>query len=79
MTEIANGKATKFRELAEKRVSKILNGIRHVGNLSSRSTYDYRPDQVAKMFKAIRDELTNAEDRFSKAPKKGEQRSFSLE
>jgi hypothetical protein len=71
-----NGKADKFRAIAERRVSNVLKTLRHIGNLSNRSTYDYSPDQINKMFKAIRAELDVAEDRFK--PKAGLQ-EFTFE
>jgi hypothetical protein len=67
MTEqqMTNGKAVKFLSFAEKRVSKVLTNIRQVGKLSRRGTYDYSPEQVEKMFKAMRDELDAAERAFT--------------
>ena len=59
-----NGKANRFRKQAEKRVVKALSLIRKVGDLSNRALYDYHPDQVVKVFEAMRDELDAAESRF---------------
>ena len=78
MTEVANGKAAKFKDLAEKRVTKTLNGIRQISNLSNRAGYDYRPDQVSKIFKTIREAVDAAEDRFNQSSKTA-QRSFMLD
>lgn len=63
-TQAMNGKAVKFRTIAEKRVSMILKRIRMIGRLSRRSSYNYTPEQVAKMFAAMRDELDAAEQKF---------------
>lgn len=71
-----NGKAAKFRELAEHRVSKTLIRIRQLGHLSRRTSYDYEPDQVEKMFKALRDEIAIVESRFNQH--KSEQPSFTF-
>jgi hypothetical protein len=60
-----NLKALKFRTLAEQRVSNILRTIRRVGKLSRRSTYEYTPDQVEKMFRSMRQELDAAEHLFA--------------
>jgi hypothetical protein len=62
---VSNGKAEKFHMLAEKRVTKLLTGMRRVGNLSRRASYDYTPDEVAKMFDAIRKATDEAEARFT--------------
>lgn len=59
-----NGKALKFRTLAEKRVSKLLQRVRGLGHLSRRGSYEYSPEQVAHMFDAIRFELDAAEQKF---------------
>lgn len=80
MTNIGNGadKAAKFRELATRRVSKIVKGIRQIGNLSSRGNYEYTPTQVSKIFQAMRDEMSAAEERFSR-PAKSSPKEFSLD
>jgi len=69
MTE-ANGKADRFRVLAEKRVSRVLTTIRRIGNLGRRNAYQFTDEQVAKMFKAMRDELDAAEAKFAPPVKK---------
>jgi GTP cyclohydrolase I len=58
-------KALKFRALAENRVSLAIKTIRRIGNLSTRDRYEYTPEQVAKMFEAMRDELDAAERKFA--------------
>jgi hypothetical protein len=60
-----NGKALKFRSLAEKRVTLAMKTIRRIGKLSRRSSYDYEPEQIDKMFAALRSEITAAELQFS--------------
>ena len=60
---MANGKSVKFQSLAEKRVSKVLRTVGQIGNLSGHS-YEYEPEQVAEMFKAMRDALDAAETKF---------------
>lgn len=63
-------KNEKFKRLAEKRTRKVLNEVRILSNLSNKGLYDYTPEQLRKIFGAIRDSLTKAEARF-----KGEQKS----
>lgn len=53
-----------FIRLAEKRVSRTINDIRLIGNLSDRSNYDYSDDQVQKIFAALRRETTACRKRF---------------
>lgn len=65
MDQLVNGKALKFRTIAERRVSSALKTIRSIGNLSRRGSYDYRPEQVEKMFAAIRQELDAVEMKFT--------------
>jgi hypothetical protein len=60
-----NGKALKFRALAEKRVSLAMKTIRRIGMLSHRGSYEYEPEQIDKMFAALRSEITAAELQFS--------------
>lgn len=79
MDQAINGKAIKFRAFAERRVTTVIKAIRRVGNLSRRATYDHHPDQVAKMFKAIRDELDAAELKFSPPEKDSQFPLFKLD
>jgi len=48
-------KSAKFKELAQKRVSRILKGVAGLAKLSATARYRYTPDQVEKMFSAIGD------------------------
>lgn len=54
----------KFKRLAEKRTRKILNEIRVFSNLSNKSLYDYTPEQLRKIFGAIKYSVSKAEARF---------------
>ncbi len=60
----------KFVELANKRVSKALKSIQLIGNLSNRSNYDYRDDDIAKIIRALQDEVAACRKRFDIALKK---------
>jgi hypothetical protein len=57
-------KAERFKRLAEKRVRKVLDDIRIVSNLHNRGLYDYTPEQLRKIFAAMKDALAKAEARF---------------
>jgi len=76
----ANGKALKFRMLAEKRVSTAINVIRRIGNLSRNGSYEYSPEQVKKIFGVLRREIDEAESKFAPQEKKSKPSSvFQLD
>jgi hypothetical protein len=60
----------KFVTLANKRVSRALKSIQLIGNLSNRSNYDYTDEDIAKIFRALQDELAACKKRFDLASKK---------
>lgn len=55
----------KFRRVAPKRVQRLLREIRLIGNLGNRNHYDYKQDEVDKIFNAIEGELQVAKSRFA--------------
>lgn len=70
----------RFVDLANKRVSKALQTIRLIGNLSNRSNYDYTEDDVVKIFRALHEETAACKKRFDLALKKqGTKKLFNLE
>jgi hypothetical protein len=69
----------KFVDLANRRVSKALQTIKLIGNLSNRSNYDYTPDDVAKIFKALQEEIAGCRKRFDLALNKQSVKKFNLE
>lgn len=80
MLEVALREAdrSKFVELAGKRVTKALNDIRLIGNLSNRSNYDYTEEDVAKIFRALTDEVSACRKKFELASKKPGKPRFEL-
>ena len=60
----------KFIELTEKRVTKTLDSIRLIGNLSDKRYYDYDEKDVKQIFRALSKELSASKNRFSDALKK---------
>jgi hypothetical protein len=50
-------KRAKFVGLAEKRVSRLLNDIRLIGNLANRSNYSYNDQDVARIFNVLDQEV----------------------
>ncbi|MDX2277644.1 MAG: hypothetical protein NW206_19510 [Hyphomonadaceae bacterium] len=69
----------KFVELANKRVSKALKSIQLIGNLSNRSNYDYSDEDVAKIMRALSDEIAACRKKFELATKKQTGTQFELE
>ncbi len=57
-------KREKFKELAEKRVNNALKNIQLIGNLSNASAYEYDDEDVKKIFRALKDEISLAEAKF---------------
>lgn len=73
------GDRRKFVDLAQNRVSKALKDIQLIGNLSNRSNYDYTEEDVAKIMKALSDELSACRKKFDLAMKKQSKPTFELE
>ena len=55
----------KFRRVAAKRVERVLHEIQLIGNLGSRTHYDYSQEQVDRIFNALEEEIKSARSRFS--------------
>lgn len=70
---------SKFVKLASMRVSKALKDIQLIGNLSNRSNYDYTDDDVAKIFKALQEEITSCKRKFENSRKKDSKITFNLD
>lgn len=71
MAKTRTDKAANFKKLAAQRATKVITLVRRISNLSS-SNYDYTPDQVTKMFGALRAELDAAEQKFGPRPPKAQ-------
>ncbi len=69
----------KFVKLASARVNKALKDIQLIGNLANRSNYDYTDEDVAKIFKALNEEMSACKKRFELSSKKGGATKFTLE
>ncbi|MDR5755636.1 hypothetical protein [Caballeronia sp. LZ035] len=61
-------KKEKFVRLANARVTRALNDIRLIGNLSNRSHYEYSDEDVKKIVRALEDEIRTLKSRFESAP-----------
>lgn len=69
----------KFVKLASARVTKALKDIQLIGNLANRSNYDYTDADVAKIFKALNEEIAACKKRFELSSKKASGTQFTLE
>jgi hypothetical protein len=58
-------KADKFLRLGSARMEKTLSAISVIGNLASRSNYDYTEEQVAAMRKALTEAVEAAMSQFN--------------
>ncbi|MEE3501003.1 hypothetical protein [Acidiphilium acidophilum] len=74
---MARDKTEAFKRLAENRTNEALDAIRKIGNLSNRNNYSFSPQQIEKIFAALRSALDAAEHRFSETEEAAEDR-FSL-
>lgn len=63
-------KREKFIRLAEARVSKAMQSIRVVGNLSNRTNYDFTDDDIKKISRALNAEIDAMQARFKNADSK---------
>ena len=79
MEQAVNHKAMKFREIAEDRVNSVLKAIRAIGKLTRKASYEHTPDQIDKMFAAMRRELDEVEQKFAPADEQVEATPFSLD
>lgn len=60
----------RFERIATKRVNRILNDLRLLGNLSNKSSYDYFDEEINKVFSAIDFQLRIVKARFMGRGKK---------
>jgi hypothetical protein len=54
----------RFITLAEKRVTKVIKGIRLVGNLSNKTNYSYTDEHVKKIISTLEAEIRKLRQRF---------------
>ncbi len=57
-------KASKFKRLAEKRVSDAIKKLRLIGNLSNKHNYTYSDDHVQQIIRALDAEMQLLKSRF---------------
>jgi len=70
-------KRQKFRDLAEKRTNRALDAIRRLGNLSNTQIYEWEDPEIRKIIKALKDAISEVENRFE-APRGKSEPGFKL-
>lgn len=63
-------KKENFKRIAENRVSKIIDLISKLHNLSNTSFYEYTDEQIDKIFDSIQKELDKQKAEFKKSRNK---------
>lgn len=58
-------KDAKFRRLANRRVNDALRILSHIGNLSSRISYEYTSEQAAKIIAVLNDKVKEIASQFA--------------
>jgi len=64
MVHSVSRRRERFVHLAEKRVIRTIKDLRLVGNLANRSNYEYEPEDVEKILKALDVEFRALKRRF---------------
>jgi uncharacterized Fe-S cluster-containing protein len=59
-----NVREERFKRIAEKRVNKLLEDFRLLGNCSNKSNYDYSDEDLKKIISVIDKEFKKLKDKF---------------
>ena len=70
-------KKERFKNVASRRVQKVLDDIESLSKCANRNTYEYNDDDVKKMMKAIGDQMTLLKAAFEANSKSGK-KSFEF-
>lgn len=57
-------KKERFKKIAEKRVNKLIEDFRLLGNCANKGNYEYTEQDVKKIISAINKEFEKLKDRF---------------
>ncbi len=71
-------KRERFEKVAEKRVNKILEGLRLLGNCSNKNNYEFTKEDVNLIFDEIKKGLREAQLKFDSEINHKEQKKFKL-
>lgn len=70
-----NEKQARFKKVAAKRVDNILKTLDLLSNCSNIHNYEYTPEDVDKIFKALNSKVNNVKSQFNS---KLDKKDFSL-
>ena len=70
-------KRAKFRQIAEARTNRAIETISRIGNLSNKQLYEWEDAEVKKIMKALRDSVSEVEQRFA-SPRTKRSGGFTL-
>ncbi len=70
---ITNIKKERFKNVASRRVQKVLDDLESLSKCANKSTYDYTDDDIKKMFSAINNQMTLLKASFSSNNKSSKQ------
>jgi hypothetical protein len=59
-----NVKRENFVRLAESRVTRAIESLRIIGNLSNRSNYEYDEEDIKKIITTLQNEITSLKNQF---------------
>lgn len=63
----------RFKDVAGRRVQKVLDDLDSLSNCANKSTYEYTDEEIRKMLKAINEKVTLLKLAFSANSKSGKQ------
>lgn len=69
----STAKKDRFKNVAGRRVQKVLDDLESLSKCANKSTYDYTDDEVRKMLKAINEKVALVKAAFSANSKTGKQ------
>jgi len=69
----STAKKDRFKNVAGRRVQKVLDDIESLSKCANRSTYEYSDEEVRKMLKAINEKVTLLKAAFTASSKSGKQ------
>lgn len=70
---MSNSGGDKFKELAEKRVNKVIKDLKLIGNLSNKGNYSYSQADANTIYSALKKALDGMKARFDAGEKDNEE------
>ncbi|PRX40775.1 hypothetical protein [Salegentibacter salegens] len=68
----------RFEKVAANRVANILKGLESLEKCSNKNNYEYNPDDIRKMEKALKDKVSDVLKSFNKELDKGKNNEFKF-